>query len=120
MVDGERETREFTSVEDVLDVIDILIEEVEDVNSEGEEFDVAQSVIAQIPFFACINSIIDLEHQQDIKRYLYCTKFGVSPFQGDFGSQPSRWVEKSFIIRSAFAKKERALREKVKTNGSKQ
>ena len=71
-----------------------------------------------MPFFACPTSLLDSDHQKDIKRYIYCSDFGVPPYSGGFGEQPARWVEKSFIINNAFAKKEIALREKVKNNGS--
>ena len=37
----------------------------------GKGFDVANSVIAQIPFFACFNNFISREYQEDIKRFGY-------------------------------------------------
>ena len=119
LIDGVRETRTFTCNEDVWEVIDLLIDETTEVNLEGGDFDVTQSVDVQIPFFACRNSVLSKDIQQDIRRYVYCTEFGVSPYSGSFGNQPSKWVEKSFIIKSAFAKKEKALREKVTNNASK-
>tara|TARA_R100001443_G_scaffold39447_1_gene52751 strand:+ start:2856 stop:3038 length:183 start_codon:yes stop_codon:yes gene_type:complete len=45
--------------------------------------------------------------QRDIQRYAYCTKTGVPPYSGSYGDQPALWVEKFFIIKNAFAKKER-------------
>ena len=39
--------------------------------------------------------------------YLYCKEFGVPPYEGSFSTHPSKWIHKAFIIRNAFAKKEK-------------
>jgi len=56
--------------------------------------------------------------QKDIQRYMYCEKFGVSPYSGDFGKQPCLWVDKVFIIKKAFANLEKNQIKKAKTDGS--
>ena len=117
LIDGAREMRTFNCDEDVWEVIDLLIEETEQANTKGSNFDLALSVASQIPFFACNNILIDGEHQKDIQRYIYCKDFGVSPYSGDFTQHPFKWVEKSFIIKHAFAKLEKQQAEKVKKNG---
>ena len=109
-----RETRTFTSKDDVLEIVDLLIEEAEDLNSKGQSFDIARSISSQIPFFACNNALITKECQEDIRRYVYCKDFGVSPYKGDYSKHPAKWVEKSFIIKNAFAKMENAQIEKAK------
>ena len=93
----------------------MLIEEVKNVNiSRGKEFDVLSSVNAQLPFFTCRNILIDSSIQKDIQRYLYCEKFGTSPYKGDYGKQPCLWVDKVSVIRSAFAKLEKNHIDKAK------
>ena len=106
VIDGKRENKVFNNKQDVLDVIDILIEEIHEFNQEGNEFDIAQSINSQLPFFTCINILIDKEIQKDIQRYIYCKDLNVSPYQGNFGQQPALWIDKYFIIKKVFAKME--------------
>ena len=108
LIDGERETRTFNSVEDVWQVVDLIIEETLQFNHEqGKDFDIGESVVNQLPFFACQNSLVDISIQKDVERYIYCEKFGVSPYSGSYGEQPASWVKRSFQIRKALAKKEK-------------
>ena len=88
----------------------MIIAETKEVNEEqGREFDIAQSVVSQMPFFACMNIFFDNKIQKDIQRYIYCKEFGVPAYSGSYGEQPAKWVEKSFVIKNAFAKKEKDL-----------
>ena len=87
--------------------IDLLVEEINVQKLEGNEFDLAKSVYAQLPFFSCRNKIKDNGSQKDIERYLYCQQFNIPPYDGGYGEQPARWVRDSFIIRKALAKRER-------------
>ena len=108
MVDGKREVRTFESKDDVWEVIDLIIEETNQANQEkGMDFDIAKSVVSQIPFFACKSIFFDRDIQRDIQRYIYCEKFGVSPYNGSYGEQPFNWVQRAFAINSALAKKEK-------------
>ena len=106
LIDGKREIITFTSEEDVWNVIDLLIEEVNEQNREGKEFDVAQSIYSQLPFFTCRNIVFDREIQRDIERYIYCTNNNVPPYEGSYNNQPALWVDRFFYIKSALAKKE--------------
>ena len=45
--------------------------------------------------------------QKDIERYIYCEQFGISPYQGSYGEQPAKWVDRAFTIKSVLAKKEK-------------
>ena len=104
--------KEFSCDDDVWEIIDLLIEEVKFNNEKsGKEFDIVQSVNAQIPFFACRNILYTKEAQEDIQRYLYCKEFGVSPYEGDYSKHPAKWIDKAFIIKKAIAKQERKLRD---------
>ena len=104
-VNDTYEVREFSCVEDVWDVIDLIIEETKSYNeNKGKEFDIAESVKAQLPFFCCWNIVYDKYKQRDIKRYIYCEQFNVPPYSGSFDDQPATWIDKSFIIKNALAK----------------
>ena len=107
LINGKRERRTFTCDEDVWEVIDLLIEEVKEQRETGKQFDIAASVNAQLPFFTCRNVIFDKELQKDIQRYVYCRESGVPPYKGSYNEQPAIWVEKFFIIKNTFAKKEK-------------
>ena len=89
-------------------MVDLIIEETKQVNEEqGKSFDITESLIAQIPFFACNNKFFDRQVNQDIEKYLYCEKFNVPPYKGSFEEQPFMWVKRTFAIKSAIAKKEK-------------
>ena len=108
VIDGKRETRLFESKKDVWDVIDLLIEEAKEFNEkQGKDFDLCQSILSQLPFFACPNVLMDKDIHKDIERYIYCEKFGLPPYKGSYGDQPYRWVNRSFAIKVALAKREK-------------
>ena len=119
MIDGKRPVWEFTSDKDIWKVVDLIIQETKEFNEkQGKEFDIENSVQAQLPFFCCKNRVFDKKVQKDIQRYMYCEKFGIPPYKGDFGDQPCLWVEKTFIIKKAFAKLENNQIQKVKRDGT--
>ena len=80
-----------------------------------KDFDIAASIKAQLPFFACSKAIFDLDSQKDIERYMYCKEYGIAPYPGSFEDQPAGWIEKTFIIKSAIAKKEKELYAKARS-----
>ena len=60
MENGKYITKEFRSDEDVWVIIDSIIKETNTVNKEQKKnFGVAESVSSQIPFFACINRVLN-------------------------------------------------------------
>ena len=95
-------------------MINLIIDETKAMNTEGRSFSIAESVNAQLPFFACKNIILDKQAQKSIERYLYCEKFGVAPYEGGYGKQPKKWVDTSFVIRSALAEREASEIKKAK------
>ena len=116
MENGKYITKEFRSDEDVWSVIDLIIEETNTVNKEqGKSFDMANSVSSQIPFFACTNKVLNQQVQNDIARYVYCEKFNVSAYDGSYGNQPYKWIQKAMIIGKMLAKKQK--KEIEKKNG---
>ena len=115
MVDGIREKRTFNSKDDVWDVINLIIEETEEMNEMGKSFDVAKSIDSQLPFFTCKNVISNRTYHKDIERYIYCENFKTPAYPGSYGEQPSRWVQKTYIIKKALNR----LQNKVENNGGK-
>ena len=95
-------------MDDVWAVANLIIEETTQISQEqGKSFDVAESLVAQIAFFACPNQFMDSTSNTDIERYVYCEKFNIPPYEGSYDNQPAKWVRRAFAIRSALAKKEK-------------
>jgi len=49
---------------------------------------------------------------------MYCEKFGIAPYEGDYGKQPYLWVEKVFIIKKSLARLESNQIKKAKRDGT--
>ena len=98
LIDGKYETRTLTSDDEVWDIIRLLIDETQEHINEGSNLHIAESVMAQLPFFACGNMMIDNNAQKDIARFMYARQFKISPYSGSYGEQPKKWVEKSFLL----------------------
>jgi len=105
LIDGKYETRMFTSNEDVEAIMELLVDEVKENNEKGSSFNIAESVVKQLPFFACPNVLLNSQAQKDISRYVYSQQFGISPYKGTYGEQPYKWVEKSFLIKKVIERK---------------
>jgi hypothetical protein len=105
LIDGKYQTRMFTSSSDVEEIMELLVDEVKQSNKEGSNFNIAESVVRQLPFFACPNVLINRQAQKDISRYIYSQQFGISPYKGTYGEQPHKWVEKSFLIKNVIERK---------------
>ena len=112
---ASEKNRVFTCDEDIWNVIELLIAETKEMNEKmGKSFDIASSVSQQLPFFSCMNIMLDRQSQKDVSQYLYCKEFGVSPYPGSFQDHPSEWIKKVFIIKSAINKKEKESYAKAK------
>ena len=98
----------FESEKDVYDIIQLLIDECREWNQKGKTFDIATSVSKQLAFFSCSNIVLNKEFQKDIQRYVFCTETGTQAYSGSFGEQPTKWLQKYFILKQAFAQKEKA------------
>ena len=114
IVDGVRPVKTFRNDDDVKEIIDLIIEETREANKNmGKSFDIANSVLKQLPFFSCINSILKSECQNNISKYLYCKNFSIPAYPGAYGQQPHKWVAKAQIINNALQKRENNLRVKA-------
>ena len=98
----------FECKEDIYDVIQLLIDECKGWNQKGKTFDISMSVSKQLAFFSCSNIILNKEFQKDIQRYVFCNETGTPAYSGSFGEQPTKWLQKYFILKQAFAQKEKA------------
>lgn len=79
----------------------------------GKSFDIANSVLKQLPFFSCMNIVLDADYQKDISKYLYCKDFSIPAYPGVYGDQPYKWVSKSSIIKNSIIKRDNNLRAKA-------
>ena len=79
----------------------------------GKDFDIANSVSYQLPFFSCMNIVLNSEHQRDISKFLYCKEFNTPPFKGSYSEQPMKWIQKVNIIKIAMAKRDKKLQKKA-------
>ncbi len=98
LIDGKYEIRYFTSNDEVWDVIQLLVDETKEHIQEGSNLHIAESVMSQLPFFACKNIIANEQSQKNIARFMYSRQFNISPYVGSYGEQPKKWVEKSFLL----------------------
>ena len=98
LVGGKYENQTFTSKDDVWKVIDLIIAETKEENQKGSSFNIASSVMAQLPFFTCTNIMLSTEAQKDISRFMYVRQFNIPAYKGSYGEQPKKWVEKSFLL----------------------
>ena len=80
----------------------------------GKNFDIVSSVSQQLPFFSCNNFSIDKNCQKDIAKYLYCKEFNVQPFDGSFGKQPKKWIDKVNTIKHCIYEREKNIQNKMK------
>ena len=77
-------------------------------------FTTLNNVFEQLPFFCCINYIIDEKCQDDISMYVYCNETNTPPFDGSYNDTPATWIEKYFIIKSTLEMRNKKLTEKMK------
>ena len=98
LIEGKYETRTFTSNNEVWDIIRLLVDEAKQHIKEGSNLHIAESVMAQLPFFSCSNMLIDAKAQKDITRFMYAKQFNTSPYKGSYGEQPKKWVDKTFLL----------------------
>jgi hypothetical protein len=86
-------------MDDIWYVIGLLKQELKEHNiSNKKKFTLHQTIQSHFPFFACPNNFLDQKYQNDIQRYIYCQKMRVSPYEGDYGKHPKKWIIKCNVI----------------------
>ena len=115
MIDGKYQIKSFYSNDDVHEIVKLIIKETEELNKQqGGGLDIATSVSKQLPFFSCMNALLDPNSKKDIEKYIYCKDLGISPYKGSYGEQPKKWVDKMFLIKNALARKEAQVMKEAK------
>ena len=69
--------------------------------------------MGQLPFFVCVNNIIDEESQKDISRYIYSRDTKTPPYKGSYGETPHVWIQKYYIIKNAMMLRDSKYKEKA-------
>ena len=110
----KRKKVKFNNGNDVWKYIDLLRSESEEHRKKGSSFTVLTDIFEQLPFFSCVNKVIDEKSQKDISRYVYSTESSTPPYSGSYGDTPHVWVQKYYIIKQAMNLRENKLREKAK------
>ena len=60
-----------------------------------------------------VHLIVDKDAQKDIGRFIYSRDYSISPYKGSYGEQPSKWVEKSFLMKNLIERKKSNAIKKV-------
>ena len=114
IANDKRKLIKFNNINDVWDYIKLLCHESEKHQKKGNSFSTLNNIWEQIPFFVCINNIINEKDQKDISRYTYSTDTNTPPYSGSYGDIPHIWIQKYYIIKQAIMLRDQKLREKAK------
>ena len=79
---------------------------------QGSPFKTLNNIYEHLPFFCCVNHVLDDSCQRDIAKYIFCEDTNTSPYPGSYESIPVLWVEKHFIIKAAVNLRNKILSEK--------
>ena len=110
----KRKKVKFNKSNDVWEYIDLLRSESEEHRKKGSSFTVLTDIYEQLPFFSCVNKVIDRKAQKDISKYVYTKDTNTPPYPGSYGDTPQIWEQKYYIIKQALTLRENKLREKAK------
>ena len=80
----------------------------------GNNISILTSIWDQSPFFVCNNHLLDNDIQKDISKYIYSKDTNVPVYPGSVGDQPSLWIEKHNVIKSAFNTRQELYNRKMK------
>ena len=101
----------INEIKDIWTYIDNLVDEAKENNKNGKKFKLLLSIFEQLPFFVCVNNIIDYNCQKAIAKYVYCRDTGTAAHNGSYGEQPGLWMEKYYIIKDALNVREERLQQ---------
>ena len=114
LFDDKRKKINFKNIDDVWKYISLLQLESKEHQRKGSSFSILNDLYEQLPFFTCLNTIIDEKAQKDISRYVYSRDANTPPYSGSYGDIPHIWIEKYYIIKQAMIMRDNKLREKAK------
>ena len=111
----------FNNMTDVWDYVKLLRHESEEHHKKGGSFTILNNIFEQLPFFVCVNNILDEDAQNDITRFIYSKDTNTPPYKGSFGDAPHLWIQKYYIIKNALNLRDDIHRRKLeqKQNGNK-
>ena len=109
----KRKKIRFNKIDDVWDYIDLLCQESKEHQKKGSSFSTLNNLWESLPFFVCINNIINEKAQNDISRYTYSTDTNTPPYSGSYGDTPHIWIKKYYIIKQAMMLRDQKLRKKA-------
>lgn len=109
----KRKRIKFNNINDVWDYIDLLQIESKKRQKKGSSFSTLNNLWEQLPFFTCLNWIINEKAQKDISKYIYTKDTNTPPYPGSYGHTPKIWEQKYYIIRQAMMLRDNKLREKA-------
>ena len=89
-------------------------EAIQSRNNKNNGYTILKNIYDQLPFFACVNNLLEEHHQNDISRFIYTRDTNTPPFKGAYGETPHTWVQKYYIIKRALMIKEQELKERNK------
>ena len=114
IISGDKRKKiKFNNGNDVWEYIDLLRSESEEHRKKGSSFTVLTDIFEQLPFFSCVNKVIDEKSQKDISRYVYSTESNTPPYSGSYGDTPHIWIQKYYINKQAMMLRDNKLRKKV-------
>ena len=102
------------NLDDVWNYIDLLKKESDEIIKEGSSFTTLNNIYEQLPFFCCVNSILNEKSQEDISMYVYCNETNTPAFNSSYQNTPALWIQKYYIIKEALSIREKKIIEKQK------
>ena len=112
--DDKRKKITFNNINDVWDYIVLLQVESKEHQKKGGKFSELNNIWELLPFFMCLNNMIDEKAQKDISRFIYSKDTNTPPYSGSYCDTHHIWVQKYYIIKQAMMLRDQKLREKAK------
>ena len=109
--DDKKKIIKFNNINDVWDYTKLLRRESEKHQKKGSSFSTLNNIWEQLPFFVCINNIINKKAQKDISKYIYTKDTNTPPYSGSYQDTPSLWINKYYTIKNAMILRDKKLKE---------
>ena len=110
----KRKRIRFNDDRDIWKYIERLRLESKEHRKKGSSFTELMDIFEQLPFFTCVNKVIDIKCQKEIRKFVYTEKTSTPAYPGCYGDTPSLWLQKYDIIEGALMLRDNKLREKAK------
>ena len=114
ILSGRSDEVEIKNIDDIWIYIRKLEIESWQLQKKGNNLTILTSIWDQLPFFLCINNILDNNVQKDISKYIFSKDSHVPIYPGSYGDWPSLWIQKHNAIKSAFNTRKELHNRKMK------